>query len=58
MLGKKEDLSDFDDSIDLFDIDVFDGLDDFITDSFDDVCDSFEGGDNDGFDLVNSKNPP
>ena len=54
---KKEDLFDFDDSIDLFDMDVFDGLDDFafdsfdeVFDSFDDVCDSFEGGDNDGFD--------
>lgn len=56
-LKKKEDLFDYDDSIDLFDMDVFDGLDDFIIDSFDeafdsfdDVCDSFEGGDNDGFD--------
>jgi ribosomal protein L37E len=56
-LKKKEDLFDYDDSIDSFDMDVFDGLDDFIIDSFDeafdsfdDVCDSFEGGDNDGFD--------
>ncbi len=54
---KREDLLDYDDSFDLFDMDVFDGLDDFIIDSFDDVfdsfddiCDSFEGGDNDGFD--------
>ncbi|HII83261.1 MAG TPA: hypothetical protein HA271_00135 [Methanobacterium subterraneum] len=50
-------MLDYDDSFDLFDMDVFDGLDDFIIDSFDDVfdsfddiCDSFEGGDNDGFD--------
>ena len=63
-LKKKEDLFDYDDSIDLFNMDVLDALDDWdidffgdvfdsfddIFDSFDDVCDSFEGGDNDGFD--------
>lgn len=57
VLKKKEDLYDYDDSIDLFDMDVFDVLDDWgfdsfdnVFDSFDNVCDSFEGGDNDGFD--------
>ncbi|MBI5459395.1 zinc-ribbon domain-containing protein [Methanobacterium sp.] len=54
---KKEDLDFFDsndDALNLFDVDVFDALDDLeidsfddVFDSFDDICDSFEGGDDD-----------
>ncbi|AXV40263.1 zinc-ribbon domain-containing protein [Methanobacterium sp. BAmetb5] len=39
---KKEDLLDFDNTVDLFDWDVLDAFEDFEMDSFDDVFDSFE----------------
>nr|WP_054858283.1 hypothetical protein [Methanobacterium formicicum] len=39
---KKEDLLDFDNTVDWFDWDVLDAFEDFEMDSFDDVFDSFE----------------